>query len=236
MGFQYRRPIAQGRRDQVVAHRAQQLRDVDRLNGIAVEVQALDRLERQTFHPRAQRREFGTAVAAQRHLGQLLGAICHGLACRNGGYNRVGRSDTLQSLERGDIAMHRYRGQLRIQVREHVLDRGTLEVGQRARFATHGAIGAVLQGCLGPTIRSRLDRVEEVREVDRIQERGQLRDVVMRVAHCSQRDVVLQLDAAQFGGRNRQQLRPCQRPTVTGGRFSHQLGKFDDRTLAQRSH
>ncbi|KWF00482.1 hypothetical protein WL80_02490 [Burkholderia ubonensis] len=153
-----------------------------------------------------------------------------------GGYDRVGRGHALQLLERGDIAMHRYRGQLRVQVREHVLDRGALEVGQGARLTTHGAVGAVLEGRLGPSIRSRLDRVEEVREVDRIQERGQLRDVVVRVAPCSQRNVVLQLDPAQFGGRDRQQLRSGQRPAVTGGRFSHRLGKFDDRTLSQRSH
>ncbi|ERJ33455.1 hypothetical protein L810_4218 [Burkholderia sp. AU4i] len=95
VGFQYGRTIAQRGRDQVVAHRAQQLRDVDRLVRIAVEVQPLDRLDRQAFHARAQRREFGTAVAAQRHLGQLLGAVRHGSACRNGGYDRVGRGDAL---------------------------------------------------------------------------------------------------------------------------------------------
>lgn len=81
MRFQYRRTVAQRGRDQVVAHRAQQLRDVDRLGVFAVEVQSLDRLDRQALHARAQRGEFGATVAAQRHLGQLLGTIGH----RSGG-------------------------------------------------------------------------------------------------------------------------------------------------------
>ncbi|WP_175914676.1 hypothetical protein [Burkholderia metallica] len=142
----------------------------------------------------------------------------------------------MKPFERGDIAMHRYRSQLRVQPREHVLDRHALEVGQRARLTPLGAIGAVLEGRLLSSIWARLGRLEEVREVDRIQERGQRRDVVVRGALCSERHVVLQLDPTQFAGRDRQQLRPGQWPAATGGGFSHQLKKFDKRTLSHRSH
>ncbi|KWB79105.1 hypothetical protein WL42_13955 [Burkholderia ubonensis] len=75
---QHRRTVAQRSGHQIVAHGAQQLRDVAPVVGVAIEVQPLNRLERQAFHTRAERREFGAAVGAQLQLFQLLGTVGHG--------------------------------------------------------------------------------------------------------------------------------------------------------------
>lgn len=74
---QHRRTVAQRRRDQVIAHRAQQPLNVDLGGRVRIEVQPRDRRDRQAFHARAQRREFGAAVGAQLSLFQLLGTVGH---------------------------------------------------------------------------------------------------------------------------------------------------------------
>ncbi|MBJ9920526.1 hypothetical protein [Burkholderia cenocepacia] len=55
-----------------------------------------------------------------------------------------------------------------------------------------------------PPTRCRIGGIKEIREVDRVQERGQLRDVGVLGAQRGQRHMVFQLDPAQLGGRQRQ--------------------------------
>ena len=97
--------------------------------------------------------------------------------------------------------MPRYCRKLRVQSREHILDRRLLETRQRPTFTALGACDAIIDGRLGSPVRCRISRIEEVRQVDRIHERRHLRNVGAMVTQRGQRKVVFQLDPAQLGGR-----------------------------------
>ncbi|KIP17263.1 hypothetical protein KY49_6977 [Burkholderia sp. MSHR3999] len=70
----YERTVAQRGLNQIVAHRAQQLRDVDPVVGVAIEV-SRSIVSRGRPFTRAQRGEFGAAVGTQRGQRQLLRAV-----------------------------------------------------------------------------------------------------------------------------------------------------------------
>lgn len=102
--------------------------------------------------------------------------------------------------------MHRYGGQVRVQPREHMLDRCTLEIGEPDRTTPISACDTVMHGGLGTPARSRFAWLEVKRQIDRVQQRRDLGNIGLAVADRGECQMMLELDATQLGVRQRQQL------------------------------